>query len=119
MTRDAYIKDRRPGQGSGAAAVGIRASRSPYQLGPLIRLPRGRRPGRPLILLRHRFQAFVGELPDALSFVGLCRVDVAPRIGRDVEDAMPLTWLAAALAERRQDVERVAGEFPMCHRHHE
>src|SRR2546426_10327073 len=71
-------------------------------------LPRGRRPGRALIRLRHRSQTFVGELLDALSFVGLGRIDVAPRIGRDVVHAMPLTWLAAAFAERRQDVERLA-----------
>src|SRR5687768_9901172 len=69
--------------------------------------PRGRRPGRTLELLRHRSQALIGELLDALSFVGLGRIDVAPRIGRDVVHAVPLTRLPAALAERRQDVERI------------
>ena len=53
--------------------------------------PRGRRPGRALILLRHRSQPFIRELLDALSVVGLGRIDVALRIGGDVVHAMPLT----------------------------
>src|SRR5262245_37654381 len=46
-----------------------------------------RRPGRALILFRHRTDALERELLDALSFVGFGRIDVALRIGRDVVHA--------------------------------
>src|SRR6478609_7538783 len=73
-------------------------------------LPRGRRPRRALIRLRHRFHALEDEFLDALAFVGFGRIDVAARIGCDVVDAVPLAWLAAALAKRREDLERIAPE---------
>src|SRR5262245_56715292 len=69
------------------------------------RLPRG--PGRALIFSRHRSHTFEHEPLDALSFVGFSRVDVASRIDGDAVRAEELTWLASAVAEARQQLQRL------------
>src|SRR5262249_23716809 len=61
-----------------------------------------------LILLRHRREAFVDELLQAFSFVGLGGVDVALRIGGDAMDGEELAGLASAVAETGQNLHRRA-----------
>src|SRR5689334_16306591 len=59
------------------------------------------RPDGPL-LVGNRADALVRELLDAFSLVGLRRVDVALRVGRDAVDRVELAGLASAVAEARQ-----------------
>ena len=58
--------------------------------------------------LRDRRQPLVDELLQAPALVGLGRVDVALRIGRDAVDGEELAGLPAAVAEARQDLQRLA-----------
>src|SRR5262249_15024401 len=66
------------------------------------------RPDRSLILFRYRRETFVEESLDALTAISLGRVDVAFRIGRDAVHSVELARLTSAVAETRQDFERVA-----------
>ena len=53
-------------------------------------------------------EPLVDELLQAPALVGLGRVDVALRVGRDAVHGEELAGLAAAVAEARQDLQRVA-----------
>src|SRR5690348_4769894 len=65
-------------------------------------------PDDPLVHLRHGTDTLVDELLNALSLVGLRRVDVALGIGSDTVDGEELPWLTTAIAEHREDLERLA-----------
>src|SRR5204863_9793636 len=60
------------------------------------------------VLLGHGCEAFVHELLQTPALVRLGRVDVALRIDGDAVHRVPLSGLAAAVAEAGQDLERLA-----------
>ena len=66
------------------------------------------RPGHALVAGGDAAHALVDELLQALSFVGLGRVDVALGVGRDAVHAVELARLAAAVAERGELLQRLA-----------
>src|SRR5262249_6007156 len=66
------------------------------------------RPEHALVTARLRLDALVDELLDALTLVGLGRVEVALGVRRDRVHAVELAGLAAAVAERGELLERVA-----------
>src|SRR5262245_13638278 len=66
------------------------------------------RPDRPLILRLDRPHTLVDELLHPFSLVGLGRVDVALRVGRDAVDREELSRLTAAVSEARENLERLA-----------
>src|SRR5712692_4132914 len=68
------------------------------------------RPQDSLIFLRDRPQSFVNELLHALPPIRLGYIDVAFRIRSDAVRAVEFTGLASALAECRQNFERIAEE---------
>src|SRR5690348_16108759 len=72
-----------------------------------------RRPDDALVLFRHRTETLVDELLDALSLIGLRDVDVALRVGRDAVRAEELSRLAPAVAEAREQLQRL----PLDHVH--
>ena len=61
-----------------------------------------------LVFFRDRSQAFVDELLQAPTFVGLGGVEVAFRIGGHVMYPVELTRLTSPIAKTRQDFERIA-----------
>src|SRR5882672_8104033 len=61
----------------------------------------------PLAVLT-RPQAFVYELLDALPFVGLAGIDIALRVHGDAAHAVELARHTPAVAEARDDLERIA-----------
>src|SRR4030095_7454715 len=61
-----------------------------------------------LVRPRDGTDALVHELLDALSLVGLGRVEVALRVRRNAVHREELARLAAAIAEARQDLQRLA-----------
>src|SRR5262245_48539077 len=65
-------------------------------------------PGHALVAARLRLDTLIDELLDALTLVGLGRVEVALRVGRDRVHAVELAGLASAVAERGDLLERVA-----------
>src|SRR3954462_14208393 len=69
------------------------------------RLPAG--PDYALIHSRHGPQALVHELLDPLPLIRLRRIDVAPGIRGDAVHGEELAGLPAAVAEPRQDLERL------------
>src|ERR1700704_5934987 len=66
------------------------------------------RPEHALIAARHRADALVDELLQALTLVGFGRVEVALGIGCDAVHAIELARLAAAVAERGEFFQRFA-----------
>ena len=66
------------------------------------------RPDRALILLRYRTEALVQKSLYTLATIGFSRIDVAFGVGRDAVDRVELSRLPAAIAETRQDFQRVA-----------
>src|SRR5437016_11572306 len=66
------------------------------------------RPHHALVLFRDRGHPFEHELLHALTAIGLGRVDVALRVGRDAVHAVELARLPAPLAEAREELERIA-----------
>src|SRR6266705_5651222 len=73
----------------------------------------GARPDRALILaLRDAVHALVQEPLQAPPVVGLGRVEVALRVGGDAVHGVELPGLLAAVAEARQDFERLPIENP-------
>src|ERR1043166_1492862 len=77
------------------------------------RLFRAARPNRSLILaLGDRLHALQHETLQAAAVVGLGRVDVALRVGGDAVDGVELTGHLAAVAEAREDLERLSIEDP-------
>src|ERR1700748_3783134 len=72
-----------------------------------------RRPHRALILaLRDALHALVEEALQAAAVVGLGRVDVAFRVGRDAVHGVELAGHLAAIAEAREDLEGLTIEDP-------
>src|SRR5262245_16249729 len=67
-----------------------------------------RRPDDALISFRDGRETLVGELLHALAAVRLRRVDVPFRVGRHAVDAVELARLPPAVAEAREQLERVA-----------
>src|SRR5918994_3559201 len=61
---------------------------------------------------RHRADALVVELLQALSFVGLDRVNVALRVERHVVRCVELSRTAATAAEVADDLKRIAQQRP-------
>src|SRR5262245_36286622 len=100
------------GLGTGLEAGDLDASPQSPVPSPLTFSVRGglRRPDGALIRLGHRRKAFVDELLQPLSAIGLGGVDVALRVGRDAVHGIELTRLAAAVAEARELGERLAIE---------
>src|SRR5712691_2574543 len=66
------------------------------------------RPHRSLVHLRHRRQPLENEFLQPPTLVGLGSVDVALRIGGNAMHSVELTGLPPAVAEARQDLERIA-----------
>src|SRR5215813_12783540 len=66
------------------------------------------RPEHSLIAARLRRDALIDELLQALTLVGLGRVEIALGVRRDAVHAVELPRLASAVAERRELLERVA-----------
>src|SRR6266849_6492250 len=65
-------------------------------------------PEHALIAARHRADALIDELLQALTFVGFRRVEIALGIGRNAVHAVELARLASAVAERGYFLERFA-----------
>src|SRR6266496_5096989 len=74
---------------------------------PTLLLRPSPRPHRSLVHLCHRRKPFIHELLQAPALVGLGSVDVALRIGGDAVHSVELTRLPPAVAEARQDFERI------------
>src|SRR3954462_15865885 len=66
------------------------------------------RPQHALVVFGDRSDTLIGEALHTRSGIGLGRVQVALRVGREVVDAEELARLAAAVAERGQHFERAA-----------
>src|SRR5581483_9156520 len=89
------------------------ACRMPSSELAVLSLVRATRPHRALILsLGHRLHPLVEEALQATPVVGLGGVDVPLRVGRDAVDRVELARHLAALAEAREDFERLAIEDP-------
>src|SRR5204863_8724038 len=70
-----------------------------------------RRPDDALILFRHRTETLVDEPLDALSFIRFGDVDVAVRVGRDAVRAEELHGLPPAVAEAREQLQRLPLDY--------
>src|SRR4051794_13065419 len=66
------------------------------------------RPENALIAAAYRSDPFVHELLQTFALVGFGRIDVALRVRGDAVDAVELTGLASAIAERGHLLERLA-----------